>query len=180
MAETRRYGESERLHRSTLDARERVLGVEDPDTLSSCQVLAIVLDKPGRYEEARACFERAYEGRRKVLGPDHRDTLDSANGLAVIDMMNGRYDSAESIFRATIKTQREKYGLDHAKTKWTANNLAGLLMIYDLRAGRGSARIGGGDRIELTEVKTGRGSTSHCEDFASFLILSNAIVTCDL
>jgi ankyrin repeat protein/nucleoside phosphorylase len=62
------YEEAEVMNRRALEASERVLGNEHPDTLASVGSLASVLRDQGKYEEAEAMNRRALEAREKVLG----------------------------------------------------------------------------------------------------------------
>lgn len=55
-------------------ARERVLGSEHPDTLSSVINLAFLHSRMGEYEKAKPLYERALEGFIKKLGVDHPHT----------------------------------------------------------------------------------------------------------
>jgi tetratricopeptide (TPR) repeat protein len=78
-------GEYERvaqLHEQTLTVRERVLGAEHPDTLSSRNNLANVLRDLGEYERAAQLHEQTLTVRERVLGAEHPDTLSSRNNLA--------------------------------------------------------------------------------------------------
>jgi hypothetical protein len=50
---------------------EKVLGAEHPDTLTSMNNLARVLDSQGKYEEAKILYERACAGLVMVLGEEH-------------------------------------------------------------------------------------------------------------
>ncbi|MCB1823824.1 MAG: CHAT domain-containing protein, partial [Candidatus Competibacteraceae bacterium] len=72
-----RYGEAEPLLRQALAAREKVLGPEHPDTLSSVNDLAGLYQAQGRYGEAEPLYQRALAAREKVLGPEHPDTLNT-------------------------------------------------------------------------------------------------------
>jgi len=67
------------MHQRALEGREKVLGPEDPDTLTSVSNLGSVLNGLGKYEEAEAMHQRALEGREKVLGPEDPDTLTSVS-----------------------------------------------------------------------------------------------------
>ena len=49
-----KYEEAERMHRQTLELREKALGAEHPDTLASMNNLAIALRSQGKFEEASA------------------------------------------------------------------------------------------------------------------------------
>lgn len=50
------YEEAELMHRRALEAREKVLGRQHPDTLTSLKNLGLVLLKQGKYEEAEAFY----------------------------------------------------------------------------------------------------------------------------
>jgi Tetratricopeptide repeat len=61
-----RYEEAEAMNRRALDGREKVLGREHPDTLTSVDNLTSVLQYQGKYEEA----EEAEATNWRTLGPD--------------------------------------------------------------------------------------------------------------
>jgi Tfp pilus assembly protein PilF len=67
--------EAEAMHRRDLEASEKVLGLEHPDTLTSLSHLGSMLSKQGKDDEAEAMLRRALEGFEKVLGPEHPYTL---------------------------------------------------------------------------------------------------------
>ena len=51
------------MNRRALEGREKVLGKEHPDTLTSVNNLASVLQGQGKHEEAEQMNRRALEGR---------------------------------------------------------------------------------------------------------------------
>jgi hypothetical protein len=73
------YKSAEKIVRMSVEAREKVLGPEHPDTLTSVSDLGSVLESQGKYEEAEAMHRRDLEGSEKVLGPEHPDTLTSVS-----------------------------------------------------------------------------------------------------
>jgi hypothetical protein len=80
--EAGRAAEAIPLHKRTLDAMERVLGPDHPDTLTYRNNLAEAYREAGRAAEAIPLHERTLAGRERALGPDHPDTLTSRNNLA--------------------------------------------------------------------------------------------------
>ena len=70
------------LYERTLADRERVLGPDHPDTLTSRNNLAVAYRAAGRAAEAIPLLEQTLADRERVLGPDHPDTLTSRNNLA--------------------------------------------------------------------------------------------------
>jgi Tfp pilus assembly protein PilF len=60
---------------TTVEGREKALGKDHPNTLTSVSNLAGVLQYQGKYEAAEEMNRRALEEREKALGKDHPDTL---------------------------------------------------------------------------------------------------------
>ena len=54
-----KYSEAEKLHRRALEGREKELGVQHPDTLTSVYCLAYLLHMQKRYVEAGELYQRA-------------------------------------------------------------------------------------------------------------------------
>ncbi|OSS43186.1 hypothetical protein B5807_12172, partial [Epicoccum nigrum] len=78
------YEAAGEMNQSALEAREKVLGREHPNTLASMNNLALVLDSQGKYEEAEAMHRQTLATREKVLGREHPNTLASMNNLASV------------------------------------------------------------------------------------------------
>jgi tetratricopeptide (TPR) repeat protein len=92
-----RYEISEKLERLNLKTRQRELGSEHPDTLTSMNNLENVLSDQGKYEEAEERHRRALRLREAVLGKEHPDTLTSMNDLANVLSRQGKYKEAEEM-----------------------------------------------------------------------------------
>ncbi|EXK81073.1 hypothetical protein FOQG_14415 [Fusarium oxysporum f. sp. raphani 54005] len=121
------YEEAEKMHRETLEVREKVLGKEHPSTLDSMNNLALVLGNMGEYEEAEKMHREEWKLTEKVLGKEHPSTLDSMNNLAnVLDNM-GKYKEAEKMYRKTLKLKEKVFGKEHLSTLNSMNNLANVL-----------------------------------------------------
>ncbi len=65
------------MHERNLADRERVLGPDHPDPLTSRNNLAYAYRAAGRIDGAIAMYERNLADRERVLGPDHPSTLTS-------------------------------------------------------------------------------------------------------
>jgi Tetratricopeptide repeat len=70
------------MHQRTLELREKALGKEHPDTLTSMSNLAEALSGQGRYAKAEWMHQQTLELREKVSGKEHPDTLTSMSNLA--------------------------------------------------------------------------------------------------
>ena len=107
-----------------LAGRERVLGPDHPDTLTSRNNLAVAYRAAGRAAEAIALHERILAGRERVLGPDHPDTLQSRNNLAAAYRDAGRAAEAIPQYERTLAGCERVLGPDHPATVTSQDNLA--------------------------------------------------------
>ncbi|XTI89188.1 Tetratricopeptide repeat-domain-containing protein [Cenococcum geophilum] len=82
-----KYEEAEQICRHTLELKEKVLGREHPDTLSSMSKLAVVFRNQGKYEEAEQVRRQALELKENVLGREHPDTPGSMYDLAFVSVI---------------------------------------------------------------------------------------------
>ena len=121
---TGRYDEASRLHKDTLEVRQRVLGPEHPDILASRNNLANAYRSTGRYDEAARLHEENLEVQQRVLGPEHPDTLGSRNNLAAAYQSAGRYDQATRLYQANLEVMERVLGPEHPDTLGSRNNLA--------------------------------------------------------
>ncbi|MFG2447533.1 tetratricopeptide repeat protein [Nocardia fluminea] len=111
------------LHQALTD-RERVLGVDHPDTLSSRNNLAGAYGSAGRVGEAIPMYEQTLTDRERVLGVDHPDTLTSRNNLAGAYGSAGRVGEAIPMYEQTLTDRERVLGVDHPNTLTSRNNLA--------------------------------------------------------
>ena len=121
-----RFGEAEPLLVRALETRERVLGAEHPDTLTSVNNLAWLYERQGRYGEAEPSYLRALAGCERVLGAEHPDTLTSVNNLAGLYRSQGRFGEAEPLYLRALAAKERVLGAEHPSTLTSVNNLAGL------------------------------------------------------
>ncbi|KAI8666162.1 hypothetical protein NCS57_00840200 [Fusarium keratoplasticum] len=122
-----RYNEVEQMNRRALEVREKVLGREHPDTLTSVGILASVLRDLGKYEESEQMNRRVLEAREKVLGREHPDTLTSVSNLASVLQNQGKYEEAEQMNRRALEVREEVLGREHPDTLTSVGNLASVL-----------------------------------------------------
>ena len=118
------YSRAEPLLKESLEARRRLLGEEDPGTLSAAHDMALLLDQAGRSEEAEALNRKVLEARTRALGPDHLDTLKSMNNLATSYGRQERFEEAESLHRQVMAARQRILGPDHRDTGRAMLNVA--------------------------------------------------------
>ena len=112
------------LLEATFTVRQRVLGDDHPDTLTSRNNLAYTYESAGRLDEAIDLYEQILTDRRRVLGDDHPDTLASRNNLAGAYESAGRLDEAIDLYEQTLTDCERVLGDDHPDTLTSRNNLA--------------------------------------------------------
>jgi hypothetical protein len=66
--------EAETLVVQVTKFRKRVLGQEHPQTLTSMNNLAGLLESQGKYKVAKPIYEETLQLRKKVLGQEHPQT----------------------------------------------------------------------------------------------------------
>ena len=96
--------------------RRRVLGEDQPDTLTSADNLAMILGRVGEHQAARELAEDTLARRRRVLGEDHPDTLTSAFILAGALFELGEYQAARELNEDILARRRRVLGEDHPDT----------------------------------------------------------------
>ncbi len=121
-----RPGESEPLAKQTWEARARVLGPEDRDTLDSLDTYAIAVGLAGRKVEAIGLSRRCLDARRRTLGAEDEQTLISMNNLAVQLNEVGQHNESASLFREVFTVRRKKAG-PPSELVGTVYNLANSL-----------------------------------------------------
>ncbi|RYP17412.1 hypothetical protein DL765_004542 [Monosporascus sp. GIB2] len=89
--------------KKTFEQREEVLGREHPDTLSSMNELAFLLQSQGKHEEAEQMYRRTLELREAALGRKHPDTFTSMNNLAGVLREQGKYEEAKQMHRQILE-----------------------------------------------------------------------------
>src|SRR5271168_3361829 len=78
-AENGRLWSATELTEKVLEASQRTLGSEHPDTLTAMSNLTISYSDVGRRQEAMELREKVLEARQRTLGSEHPDTLRAMN-----------------------------------------------------------------------------------------------------
>jgi tetratricopeptide (TPR) repeat protein len=104
-----------------------VLGREHPDTLTSMNNLAGVLDRQGKYKEAETMHRQTLAISEKMLMPEHPFRLTSMSNLALVLDSQGKYKEAEAMNRQTLAPREKVLGLEHPDTLMSVYCLAYLL-----------------------------------------------------
>jgi serine/threonine protein kinase len=111
----------------SVETRRRLLGADDPQTLSAMDDLAWTLDRQSRFAEAEKLQRETLDRRRGVLGPEHPDTLQSMMHLADTLGYQGRYLEAEKLQRTALNLKQRVLGPEHPDTLMSMSNLTSIL-----------------------------------------------------
>jgi tetratricopeptide (TPR) repeat protein len=121
------YAAAEQIGRAAVEAMEKVLGPEHPDTLASVSNLGSMLEGLGKYKEAEAMHRRTLEVMEKVLGPEHQHTLISVSKLGFVLQELGKYKEAEAMHRQALEGMEKVLGPEHLDTLTSVSRLGSVL-----------------------------------------------------
>ena len=124
---TSAFAEARPLYERALAINEKVLGPDHPETATSLNNLASLLNTLGEYDAARPLYERALAIYEKVLGPDHPSTATSLGNLAGLLDTLGESDTARPLYERALAIYEKVLGPDHPDTATSLNNLAVFL-----------------------------------------------------
>jgi tetratricopeptide (TPR) repeat protein len=114
----------ESLSKQTWEARARVLGPENEDTLDSMDSYALSLRGQGKLPDAEKVSRKGWEICKNVLTMDHERTLISQNNLAIILIDKGGWPEAERLLRQCYEIRRARpHGMEKQDTFSNLNNL---------------------------------------------------------
>lgn len=127
--------EVEPLLRENAEARERVLGPNDANTLASWNSLNIVLQDQGKFEEAEPIARSTFERMVNALGPDNTTTNMSRVNLAVLlgESKVGKFEESRELLLEALATYERTTGLDHPDAILTLTNLGNVRSKLDER-----------------------------------------------
>jgi len=121
----------EKAEADLADARDRVKatetarGAESLETALALNVLAIFLQRQGRYREAEDLDKRALAIREKIQGPEHPDVATILNNLALLYKDQDRYEEAEPLLKRALAIRKRVLGPGNpAEMAAILNNLA--------------------------------------------------------
>ncbi|MEW2430793.1 FxSxx-COOH system tetratricopeptide repeat protein [Micromonospora sp. NPDC047644] len=112
------------IETDTLARLRRLLGPDDPETLSSAGNCAMAMADLGRYEDARQLNRDTLDRLRRIFGADDPRTLLSANNLANRMSELGEHEAARALHRQILHRREVVLGHDHPDTLMTTAQLA--------------------------------------------------------
>ncbi len=121
------YDKAEKQYRLAAEIRERVLGAEHEETLSTLSRLAGVLGKLNRLDRAQRLFDEVLEKQGRILGQNAPDRLRTRASLAGLYADHNKLAEAEELLRDVLEKQRLMLGEGHRDTVSTMASLAVVL-----------------------------------------------------
>ncbi|MCX5969086.1 MAG: tetratricopeptide repeat protein [Cyanobacteria bacterium] len=115
---------AEVLYLRCLEAREKLLGREHPDTLATVGDLARLFQEKGDYEQAEELYQRCLEAQERLLVSEHPNTLRTVGNLASLYQDKGDFDRAESLYQRCLEARERLLGREHTSSLVTVGNLA--------------------------------------------------------
>ncbi len=112
----------------SLAIREKVLGLEHPDTATSYNNIGAVYQAQGEYSEALRYYQKALAIREKALGLEHPDTATSYNNIGEVYRSIGEYNEALGYHQKALAIREKVLGLEHPDTAQSYNNIG---LVYD-------------------------------------------------
>ena len=118
------FKEAETLQNKVLDARNRILGVEHPDTSRAIGNLATTYYSLGKYTEAEKLEIQVLDAGNRILGVEHPDTIHAMTNLAITYQYLGKYTEGEKLEMQVLDASNRILGVEHPGTIRAMANLA--------------------------------------------------------
>jgi tetratricopeptide (TPR) repeat protein len=121
-------GEAHRILESVLDVKQRTLGLEDPASLDTLEVIALLLHWQGRLSRAELALRQVLKGRRRQDDRDMAALVQPMSELARVLRERSKLGDAERVARQVWRTRRLLNGAESAEFFESAINLAITLL----------------------------------------------------
>ena len=121
------YDAAEMMARKSLNLREKALGKNDLETLSSLANLALVFWRQGKNVKAEEIYRQVLNNYEEMLGNEHLDTLMIVNDMGLVLRGQGKLEVAKEMYRRALSAYEKILGKVHPNTLTSLNNL-GLVL----------------------------------------------------
>jgi len=121
------YSRAHTLLDRAIQIQQRVLGAQDPQTLTTQSHLASVMSDQGQLAEAEKLQRATIATRRKVMGKDDAENFDAMTALAATLDDEGKTVEAEQLDRTAVAGLKKATGPESAQTLLAMSNLAEVL-----------------------------------------------------
>jgi serine/threonine protein kinase len=128
------YARAEELAKSALDARSRLLGPRDRETLESMTQLGSILYHEGRYTESEKQSREALLAERQALGPEDPLTLETMAHDAINRLEQGHYEDGEKQLRQVLEADERVLGRENSQSLNAMFDLATAIWLQSRNA----------------------------------------------
>ena len=118
-----KYKEAGTILINLVSLRERVLGMEHPDTATTYNDIGLTFKKQGDYLKALEYYFKAVDIRKKILGKEHLDTATSYNNIGETYRSHKDYPKALEYLQKALDIRKKILGKEHPSTATTYNNI---------------------------------------------------------
>ncbi len=118
-----KYKEAGTILINLVSLRERVLGMEHPDTATTYNDIGLTFKKQGDYLKALEYYFKAVDIRKKILGKEHPDTATSYNNIGETYRSHKDYPKALEYLQKALDIRKKILGKEHPSTATTYNNI---------------------------------------------------------
>ena len=116
--------EAETLQIEVLDTRNKILGMEHPDTIIAMADLASTYQHLGKYTEAEKLEMQVLDASNRIFGEEHPNTIHAMGNIAVTYHNLGKYTEAEKLEIQILDARNRILGVEHPETINAMANLA--------------------------------------------------------
>ncbi len=113
--------------RTAFQIRRKLLGPEDPKTLSDASALADILDSLGRHTESLPIYAQTLKCYQRLYGPEHQLIADTLSRIAAVEEAGNRFAASERMYRRALEMKTHLLGEQHPDVAVTMFQLALLL-----------------------------------------------------
>ena len=163
------FEEAEILGNKVLDTRNRILGVEDPNTIKAMGSLISTYHRLRRYTKAEKLGIQVLDARNRILGAEHPDTIKAMGHLVLTYSRLRKYTEAEKLGIQVLDKSNRILGVKHPYTIQAMENLA--ITYYGLRKYTEAEKLG----IQVLDTRTRILGVEHRETLET---MANVAATC--
>ena len=117
------YDKALSINQRLTSIRERLYGLEHPDTATSYNNIGYVYKCLGDYDKALEYYSKDMAICEKVLGKEHPDTATSYNNIGGVYYSLGDYDKALEYYFKALAIREKVIGKEHPDTATSYNNI---------------------------------------------------------
>ncbi len=116
------------LIEDALEARERDLGPEHPDTITSRVELGRLYWLAGRYEKAQGTLETALAQRERAFGLEHPEVAEILDHLGSVYGTQASWEAAREAFTRALSIREHAFGPETVETAASLDDLGVMLL----------------------------------------------------